>query len=173
MTTGTLQVISCVHLTETTTFDLTVPYTTSSSAISTVLVNAPLFQIVWKSTDLEMYGRPTATNPATNSTQQTGASSGLTSGDKAAIGIGVVAVIILGVCLVLGWCLLHQRKRARQGEKERQGGYDRPLMPPTDAKERPEHPYISETGGTELSELPAPTSEMPSRNPSGNRAKGW
>ena len=98
-------------------------------------------------------------------------SPGLSTGDEAAIGVGVVAAVILVIAAVLGWLFLRQRRRARLAEEQRVSESDKAQNPIIAAQERPELEAVPEASGTALSELPAPTSELPSQKPTAGQSK--
>ena len=151
VTSGVIPVTQCFDGTSTTSYDITVPITKASPTVSTVVAHAPLIQLVYKSSDAEAITiiRPTVT--VTRTPQ------GLDSGDQAAIGVGVVALIFLVGCIVLGWLFLRLRRQRQTWATAPPPNSEDPSGGRVDRKEGlPSR----ELDGTPLNELGYPTAEL-------------
>ena len=135
------------------------PNTKASPTVSTVYAQAPLIQLVYQSQDLEAFTIVSATAATVTVTNQPGKSSGLDTGDKAAIGVGVVGIILLIACIVLGWLLLRRRRREKAWSE------------PAELPNQDGHGFVAEKrqsrremDGTALNELDNPTAELPEQS---------
>lgn len=145
-TTGAVKVTSCTDYTETATSTITFPAIFGTTTVSTMTAYAPLIQIVFQSTDVKSAVTITPS-----------ADTGLDTGDRAAIGVGVVALVFLAVALILAAFLLRWR---RTQKKWTPTGPNPPNTQPiyeTPAKER--NP-AAETDGTPLTELADPHTDF-------------
>jgi hypothetical protein len=107
---------------------------------------APLIQIVIQSTDVKSVVTITQ-----------GPDSGLDTGDKAAIGVGVVALVVLGLALILAILLLRRRLTRKNWTPAEPGPPTTQPIYETPAKER--NP-AAEAGGTPLTELADPQTDF-------------
>ncbi|KAK3705987.1 hypothetical protein LTR37_012981 [Vermiconidia calcicola] len=157
-----LLVISCVDDGSTTNFRYNLANAASGSATPTLEAFAPLIQIVYQQTDVDahtiVYPTVTVTRAATTNEATDGAT-GLNTGEQAAIGIGVVALLLLGVAIVFAWLLLRQRRR-KTTPQELPGHASGNVV----AEKRQSHQPIREIGGRQLNELGGSnTAELPER----------
>ena len=181
VTSGALRLTQCTggppgypNRTKTTGYNMNVPVTPNSdysgTPIPTVTLSAPMFEIVWKSSDRKQPVAATVTENRTIPARTSSPGSvGLSTGDQAAIGVGVVAALTLVVAALLGWYFFRQRRRARVGEEQPLTESDRARDLGAVPKERQGLPAVTEMSGTALNELPGPSSELPGTNKSVRR----
>ena len=151
VTSGVVKATSCIDTTHTSTFDLTVPISTGTQTVRTVMAYAPLIQLVWQSTDIKSI--------VTVTTSPDGS---LDTGDKAAIGVGVIALILLGVAIVLGIFLLRRRRSSRAWT---------PTEPPHHPETSPDYPGRPKDGRTAAEAEGVPLTELPDPQTDFNRSR--
>ena len=145
-TTGEVKFTSCTDNTDTATSTLILPQTSGTNTVSTMTAYAPLIQIVFQSTDVKS---------AITITQRP--DSGLDTGDKAAIGVGAVALVLLGLALVLGIFLLRRRRTRKDWIPAEPGS---PTKQPTYGTPAKYGNPAAETEGTPLTELADPQTDF-------------
>lgn len=88
----------------------------TTSTQENFFLTAPLYQLVWKSSDLLASASETATSPSspspTSDTESPSSESGLSTGASAGIGIGV-AIMVLALATVAA-CLFVRRRRRQK-----------------------------------------------------------
>lgn len=153
MSTGTLLATACYDYTSTTTYILPVPISTGSRTVSEVMAFAPLVQIVWQSTDV--HSVVTVTSSSDDNEK------GLDTGDQAAIGVGVVALVLLTAAVVLGVLLLRRRRKTKGCDSYQPNNSVAPASSPKEVQGRS---VRAETEGTPLNELQDPQTDFSRRN---------